>query len=206
MSARTCFLLLVALVASGCDEGNPTRPQEPEICAGFAAWDSSEYVLPYPVGASYAVNQGNCSGLGHSGFWKLGYDFDMPIGTLVTAARAGVMLHSLGDARDGDRERTNLVTVQHVDGTVALYSHLTHNGALVEVGQHVDAGDEIGLSGDTGNTGGFRHLHFSLHPCGSLPGLPGGGDGCPTIAVNFRNTAPNPQGLIAGQAYRALPF
>lgn len=194
------------MVSAACDGSNPTQPREPEICTGFAAWESSAYVLPYPVGSAYLVNQGNCSGFGHSGFWKYGYDFDIPIGTLVTATRAGVVLHSVGDARDGDRSKTNLVTVEHADGTVAVYSHLTFDGALVEVGELVRAGDEIGLSGDTGNTGGLPHLHFSLHPCGALPGLTDGGGGCATIPFNFRNTAPNPQGLVAGQVYEALPY
>lgn len=90
-------------------------------------------------------------------------------------------------------------------GTVALYSHLTLNGVLVTAGQFVSAGDTIGLSGDTGNTGGLPHLHFSLHPCSDLPGLPGAGS-CPSIFVNFRNTAENDSGLEAGRSYEALPF
>lgn len=83
-------------------------------------------------------------------------------------------------------------------GTVALYSHLTLNGVLVTAGQFVSAGD-------TGNTGGLPHLHFSLHPCSDLPGLPGAGS-CPSLFVNFRNTAENDSGLEAGRSYEALPF
>ncbi len=57
-----------------------------------------------------------------------------------------------------------------------------------------------------GAPAGGCDLHFSLHSCGSLPDLPGGGSGCPTIPMNFRNTDPNPTGLVMGRAYRALPF
>ena len=58
------------------------------------------------------------------------------------------------------------------------------------------------LSGDTGNTGGLPHLHFSLHPCAALPGLPGTG-ACDSIPVNFRNTSENAVGLLAGRSYLA---
>ncbi len=196
---------LLVLSVAACDHGDsPSAPRaEPDICGPFGAWQSSPYALPYPVGTAYYVNQANCSGFGHSGFWSNGYDFLMPLGTTVTAARSGVVVHSLGGAEDGDRSRTNLVTIEHDDGTVALYSHLTRDGNLVEVGELVAAGESVGRSGDTGNTGGVPHLHFSVHPCSRLPGLPGTGGDCSSIAVNFRNTDPNPQGLEAGRTYPA---
>lgn len=202
-------IALLSILAA-CGGGSPTGTAtsigtRPAVCNGFGPWEQSEYVLPYPVGESYRVNQGNCSGFGHSGFWLYGYDFEMPIGTVITAARAGVVAHAQDGARDGDRSRTNLITIRHDDGTVALYSHLTLNGVQVTIGQSVIAGDTIGLSGDTGNTGGLPHLHFSHHPCEALPGLPGTGD-CPSMAVNFRNTDANSEGLIAGRSYEALPF
>lgn len=193
-----------------CSGGSPTGGNAaigPGVttCTGFGDWQTSDYVLPYSVGESYRLNQGNCSGFGHSDFWAYGYDIEMPIGTVVTAARDGVVIHTQDGAQDGDRTQTNLITIQHVDGSVALYSHLTLNGVQVVIGQTVMAGDPIGLSGDTGNTGGLPHLHFSVHPCGALPGLPGTGN-CPSMAANFRNTDPNPNGLIAGRSYEALPF
>lgn len=199
-------ILLSAIAA--CDNGSSHRTVEPDpgqaACSGFGSWQQSEYVLPYTVGEAYRVDQGNCSGFGHSGFWQFGYDFEMPVGTVITAAREGTVVHAQDGAVDGDRSRTNLITIEHTDGSVALYSHLTLNGVQVTVGQHVLAGDVIGLSGDTGNTGGLPHLHFSLHPCRSLPGLPGTED-CASIPVNFRNTDANPEGLIANRRYEALP-
>ncbi len=208
MSIRTTVgaALLLALGACGGGEsGGDTGPIVTSACTGFGDWTQSAYVLPYTVGESHRVNQANCSGFGHSGFWQYGYDFEMVIGTVVKAARDGVVAHAQDGASDGDPNRTNLITVQHVDGTVALYSHLTLNGVHVTIGQSVLAGDTIGLSGNTGNTGGLPHLHFSLHPCASLPGLPGT-DNCPTIPVNFRNTDANPQGLVAGRFFQAQPF
>ena len=203
------YALAIALVLAAYGGGSPTGtapPPTPEVsCEGFGDWQTSAYVLPYPVGQSYEVNQGNCSGFGHSGFWLFGYDLIMPIGTVVTAARAGIVQHAQDGATDGDPNRTNLVTVEHDDGTVALYSHLTLNGVQVTISQSLAQGDVVGLSGNTGNTGDLPHLHFSVHPCGALPGLPGTGN-CPSEPVNFSNTTANPAGLQAPFSYEALPF
>lgn len=85
---------------------------------------------------------------------------------------------------------------------MTVYSLLTRQGALVLPGQTVRAGDTIALSGNSGFTGGFPHLHFSLHSCSQLPGLPGAGD-CPTLPLTCSNTDPNPAGLKARRSYRA---
>jgi|GEM_PF-1117329 len=187
--------------------GLPARPDpvRSNSCGDYPAWETSDYVLPYPTGVSHTVNQANCSGFGHSGFWRYSYDFTMPIGTTVTAARAGIVIFTNESAADGNPNGTNLITIRHEDGTVALYSHLTQGGVLVEPGQYVEAGQVIGRSGNTGNTGGLPHLHFSLHPCASLPGLPGSVN-CPSIPVTFRNTDANPHGLGVRRIYTAEEF
>lgn len=196
--------LALLLVACGGDD-SPTMPRMAEVCSGFPDWETSSFVLPYAVGSSYFLDQANCSGGGHSGFWKYGYDFLMEIGTPIHATRGGTVVYTEGDVEDGDRNGTNLIVVQHGDGTVALYSHLTRGGALVSVGDRIRRGQLIGLSGDTGNTGGTPHLHFSLHPCDSLPGLPGN-DHCPSLPMTILNTEPNPNGLVAKRFYAALPY
>ena len=199
------FLLGITACSGGSSDGAAGPSAGQDVCGGFGPWQSSPFTLPYTIGESSRVNQGNCSGFGHSGFWQYGYDFEMPIGTVVTAARDGEVVHAQDGATDGDRTRTNLITVEHADGSIALYSHLTLNGVHVTAGQQVLAGDSIGLSCNTGNTGGLPHLHFSLHPCQSLPGLPGT-DSCPSMPVNFRNTDANPEGLISNRTYKALSF
>ncbi len=203
--SASLLVLLLSACGGGGSGGGPVSITPTPQCSGFGPWEQSAFVLPYPVDLNFRVNQGNCSGFGHSGFWLYGYDLVMPIGSVVSAARDGVVVHAQDGAQDGDRNRTNLITIQHDDGTVALYSHLTLNGVQVTIGQTVLAGDVIGMSGDTGNTGGLPHLHFSLHPCGALPGLPGTGS-CQSIPVNFRNTTANPNGLVAGLFYQALEF
>jgi len=200
-----CVAGLLIALAPGCSSPTSEGVGGPGPCGPFGTWTESAFVLPYPVGRDYTVNQANCSGYGHSGFWRYGYDFITPIGTVVTAARAGRVGWANDGCRDYDISCTNLITVIHDDGLVSLYSHLTNGGVLVTSGDSVQAGDTIGLSGVTGNTGGLPHLHFSVHPCNQLPGLPNPGD-CPTLPVNFRNTAANPEGLVAGDDYQALPY
>ena len=202
--------LAIAYVGlSGCSDPSSTvdlpGPPDDEACGPFGAWSESPFVLPYPPGQSYQVAQANCSGFGHSGFWKHGYDFIMPIGTVIVASRSGRVGWANDGCPDFETACTNLITLLHDDGLVSLYSHLTEGGVLVSPGQSVEAGDTIGRSGVTGNTGGLPHLHFSVHPCNRLPGLPDPGH-CPSLPVNFRNTTANPEGLEPRRSYEAFPF
>jgi murein DD-endopeptidase MepM/ murein hydrolase activator NlpD len=206
------IVLVVALVALAgqlaCGGGGTAAPDADETCTGFADWRTSAYVLPYTVGAAFRVLQGNCSasGNGHRGANRYGYDFDMPIGTAVRAAREGDVIQVEESHQDGQVAATgldNYVVVRHADGTAALYGHLTHDGALVAVGDAVRQGHLIAQSGNTGNTGNVPHLHFSVQACDPVAG---GSTGCPTLPATFRNTEANPQGLEVGRSYVALPF
>lgn len=204
--SRSISLNVVALcfVASSC-KSVPASPSNANQCQGFAEWQTSPYVLPYPAGTSYVVDQGNCSeaGNGHVGVKRFGYDFLMPIGTQVTAARAGRVLHVEESHFDGEVAASgfdNYAVLVHDDGTTALYGHFTHDGVTVAVGDAVDSGAPIGMSGNTGNTANKPHLHFSVQSCDPVTR---GTDACPTLPVNFRNTDANPRGPEAGRAYPA---
>jgi murein DD-endopeptidase MepM/ murein hydrolase activator NlpD len=50
---------------------------------------------------------------------------------------------------------------------MALYAHLAAGGVLVRVGEHVEAGQHIGLSGNTGYSTA-PHLHFAVQVNRSL--------------------------------------
>lgn len=173
------------------------------MCQGYASWRTSPYVLPYPVGEGYTVSQGNCSSGGHSGAARYAYDFWMPVGTLVTAARAGIVETVIEIYQDGDHapSHANLVRVRHEDGTYAVYAHLTHNGALVAEGTPVERGSRIGRSGNSGATGGKPHLHLDFAPC-----LVISAGECATLPVTFSNTDPNPNGLQFGHHYVAMAY
>mgnify|MGYP000197477343 CR=1 FL=1 len=97
----------------------------------------------------------------------------------------------------------NYVFIQHQDGSVARYFHLTHNGALVEEGDKVNTGDVIALSGNTGQSGG-PHLHFDVQQCG--PNLPPHYNQLPcgqTVPISFKNTRFHHCGLKSGESYIA---
>jgi murein DD-endopeptidase MepM/ murein hydrolase activator NlpD len=195
--------LLLTLTAACAS--SPTAPGAVEVCGGFGDWRTSLYVLPYPAGAAYVVDQANCSapGNGHRGAAKFGYDFLMPIGTPLVAARGGTVIHVEQSHFDGQVAATgfdNWIVLLHDDGTTGLYGHITHNGSEVVEGQVVAQGGPIGRSGNTGNTANKPHLHFSVAPCDPIAR---GTAACPTLPVNFRNTGANPDGLAAGVQYLA---
>lgn len=55
----------------------------------------------------------------------------------------------------------NHVVVDHGDGTFAAYAHLRRGSAAVSVGDVVEAGQQLGSVGNTGNTS-MPHLHVQL--------------------------------------------
>jgi murein DD-endopeptidase MepM/ murein hydrolase activator NlpD len=188
--------MMVLAALTGCR--SPTAPVR-ESCGGYPPWATSQFVLPYPVGTACRVAQGNCSGAGHSGVYRYSYDFDMAIGTDVTAAADGTVFEVRTGFVDGDLTpgHENFVKLRHADGLISAYSHLSQ--VLVSTGAAVCAGDLVGRSGNTGNTGGLPHLHFHVSTC-SEPA------DCGTVPATFRNTSPDPDGLQVGQTYVALPY
>jgi len=199
-------LLLVPLLMSAVGCGRAERVPLPCVeRAVFGDPAESPYVLPYPVGASYRLAQSYCYPYGgHRD--QLAYDFDMPIGSDVVAARPGVVRRTRQDLPDtGDSPEPgqhNNILIEHDDGTVAFYGHLKQNTIAVQVGQHVPQGQRLAASGNSGNTLGEPHLHFGVYQ--SWPATEGF-----DVAVNFRN-ADGPLdergGLAAGAVYQARPY
>lgn len=129
--------------------------------------DDVLYLLPYASGTSYPVLQGYGSRFSHTGRETYTVDFYMKVGTPVHAARAGIVArieesHTKGCWKDGCGAYANFIIVVHDDDTTGEYYHLKQDGALVEPGQRVEAGQLIGLSGNTGHTT-MPHLHFGVY-------------------------------------------
>ena len=136
-----------------------------DLKGGKAKGDSSyAYALPFEKGSSYFLVQAYDSKLSHRGEFAL--DFKMKPGSKVAAARDGVVVAVKEDSKVGGTKKEylsqgNYVIVQHSDGSYAHYWHLSHEGALVAMGDSVKSGQVIGLSGNTGYSA-FPHLHFEV--------------------------------------------
>ncbi|WP_443078013.1 M23 family metallopeptidase [Streptomyces sp. NBC_01450] len=113
--------------------------------------DDGDAVLPvhaYVITSTY----------GQAGGWSTGHhtgvDLAVPVGTPVTSVRAGAVVMSATDPKYG-----NYVLIRHAEHEYTLYAHLSRQN--VKAGETVTAGQQIGLSGATGNVTG-PHLHFEV--------------------------------------------
>lgn len=86
-----------------------------------------------------------------------GIDIVAPEGTLVRAARSGRVLESRPDF---ERGWGWTVVVEHPDGWITRYAHLSAN--LVRAGELVTRGQPVGRVGNTGRSTG-PHLHYGTY-------------------------------------------
>ena len=129
--------------------------------------DSHLYSLPYASHESYRMLQGFGSRFSHTGLEEFAVDIDMPVGTPVHAARAGVVVdveesNTRGCWDDGCGRYANFIVILHSDGTTGEYYHLRKGGSLVNVGDAITQSQQIGYSGNTGHTT-MPHLHFAVY-------------------------------------------
>ncbi|KUJ67572.1 hypothetical protein ACZ90_27405 [Streptomyces albus subsp. albus] len=88
-----------------------------------------------------------------------GQDLVVPTGTSVKAAHAGTVVKAGPNGGGDGPAYGNAIVIRHWNGMYTQYAHLSH--IKVHVGQPVAKGQEIGLSGSTGNSTG-PHLHFEV--------------------------------------------
>jgi len=123
------------------------------------------YTLPFQKGKKSVVGQGYDGKFSHRNLKAL--DFDLNTGTEVLAARGGTVVAVKKDSNKGCRNPSckslaNYILIHHSDGTFGSYVHLQKNGAKVKEGDIVEAGQIIGISGNTGWSSG-PHLHFEVY-------------------------------------------
>ncbi len=107
----------------------------------------------YALSATYG-NSGDRWASGHSG-----QDFAVDTGTPVHAAHSGTVVKAGGNGAGDGPAYGNAIVIKHDDDTFTQYAHLSE--VDVKVGQKVSTNDEIGLSGNSGNSSG-PHLHFEI--------------------------------------------
>ena len=88
------------------------------------------------------------------GTFHYGIDFAAPYGSVVHAARAGVVVKAGWYGGYG-----NIVIIDHGNGVTTRYGH--NSRVLVQVGQRVTAGQDIAQVGSTGDSTG-PHCHFEV--------------------------------------------
>ncbi|MBV9280630.1 MAG: M23 family metallopeptidase, partial [Chloroflexi bacterium] len=91
-----------------------------------------------------------------------GYDFGISYQPVLAAA-AGTVSYAGWNGASPDEGYGQMILIDHHNGYTTLYGHLSK--LEVKTGDQVEAGQEIGISGSTGNSTG-PHLHFSVfHNC-----------------------------------------
>ncbi len=128
-------------------------------------WIISNYVdHDWEAYQSKDYNHGSLTYDGHTGTDFLLRDLaQMDKGVAVLAARSGIVIELYDSANDGEwmSTETNFITVEHADGSKALYQHLRQHSAQVAIDDKVEVGQPIGLIGNSGNSGN-PHLHFEV--------------------------------------------
>ena len=116
---------------------------------------------PLEPGVTYKVS----SEQGYRILWgirdyHLGIDLACPSGTEVLAFNGGTVAKSAYHYSYG-----NYVLIDHGGGIATLYAHMSNR--LVDVGDRVEAGQQVGNVGLTGSTTGY-HLHFEVRENGKV--------------------------------------
>jgi murein DD-endopeptidase MepM/ murein hydrolase activator NlpD len=166
MHFKNLFLLCLFFVGlfTGCSvSNNPQRAEIKKLQKGIIKDDTSFiYQLPFQKNKNHLLVQGYFSKYSHKN--RAALDFKMKRGTIVCAAREGIVVRIKQDGNKGGwnkkyRPFGNVIVIQHSDSSRAGYWHLQYNGALVNVGDTIKQGQPIALSGKTGYTL-FPHVHF----------------------------------------------
>ncbi|MCE7994574.1 MAG: M23 family metallopeptidase [Roseivirga sp.] len=206
------LLSVLLLTCKSSDEGLSSQPAiefscspqdfnytEQAGCDGQIYPDpvSSPYVLPYAVGEAFKTGLVNCSFSYHASGQpdQYAFDFDMPEGTPFTAARAGKVRWVIDGASSTGGGAGNYLLIDHGDNTFGYYLHSPQNGISITVGQEVEQGDVLGITGRSG-LAGYPHLHFIVVK--GQPDYP-----YESVPVSFKNAIPSDVVLKTAVTYTA---
>lgn len=147
--------------APGSDKGQPASPEN--VPGEEHTGGGMDLEIPFACGSRVVVSQAHGT-FSHVGTDRWAWDFRVPEGMPVMAARDGVVRMTRSDSVRGGCDRSfgpdaNYVILQHENGLETQYLHFSK--VFVQVGQAVKAGTVIGEVGRTGFSCG-SHLHFQL--------------------------------------------
>ncbi|ANW19705.1 M23 family metallopeptidase [Streptomyces clavuligerus] len=128
-----------------------SAPAAKPAAASASGW--SKPVDQYTLSATY----GKAGGMWTSN--HSGQDFAVPSGTPVKSVGPGTVVKAGPNGGGDGPAYGNAVVIKHSNNTYSQYAHLSTIG--VSVGQQVSGGQQIALSGNTGNSSG-PHLHFEI--------------------------------------------
>ncbi|MBT1090421.1 M23 family metallopeptidase [Streptomyces sp. Tu102] len=139
---------------SSAKDSSAAKPAAPKKATAAAETTSTVNDFSAPLsGASLGTGYKVAGSMWSSGY-HTGVDFAAATGTPLKAVGAGTVVSAGWGGAYG-----NQVVIQLADGYYAQYAHLS--SLSVSSGQTVTAGQQIGLSGATGNVTG-PHLHFEI--------------------------------------------
>ncbi len=157
----------------------PFEPTLPRLLAQGVGGSNSP-AAPRFVVPNVASTVGTIGGKSHRGTLRYAFDFAMPVGTVVLAARSGVVTCANGAT----------VAIRHPDGTHGTYRHLSSDS--VSVGATVAVSQRIG---ESGSDGGIPHLHFSV-----VRGIRGA---LQSLPIRFNDGSDQGYVPVSGQYYGA---
>lgn len=124
--------------------------------------------LPFLKDDRYKLLQGNNSYPTHNhDLSRYSFDFTMKIGDTITSVQNGCVVSVIdgytgwGSGNKWKSYANQVLIYDTLTHLFTMYGHLDTNGSLVEVGQCVQIGDPIAISGKTGQTT-EEHLHFNV--------------------------------------------
>ena len=131
------------LAAQQAAEGKPVQSNP-----GGYIWPVDSRYITSTVGGR--TSPGGIGSTNHKGtdIGRVGYT------SPIYASKSGTVIVSQYSSSYG-----NYVVISHGSGNTTLYAHMSSRKA--EVGQYVNQGDVIGITGSTGNSTG-PHLHFEV--------------------------------------------
>ncbi|MBA2664058.1 MAG: M23 family metallopeptidase [Bradymonadaceae bacterium] len=171
MAWKLVALVFVVALVWGCASFRPTSP----VCLAGAHLDAygrcqvqqaPGHHIPFRAGHKVKVMQGFHGYVSHKEDLAFSVDFGCELGTPIVASRRAVVWAVRKDSNSGCADQScvdqaNYVILDHGDGSYSEYYHLLHHGVTVKEGEHVCAGQVIGLCGNTGFSSG-PHLHFAV--------------------------------------------